>query len=86
LLRSRKSATSGRDQNAADVCAVFLREAMSRVEISCRNVFGTCFNGDALRRNMSALRSFSNYDPVDAIARRRNIVARLRASDQYVCH
>ena len=40
LLRSRKSAASGRGKNAADVCVVFLREAMDRVEISCRNVLG----------------------------------------------
>ncbi|MFZ1139706.1 MAG: acyl-CoA dehydrogenase family protein [Candidatus Sulfotelmatobacter sp.] len=85
LLRSRKSAASGRDKNAADMCAVFLHEAMDRVEISCRNVFGACLDGDALRRNMSALRSFSNYDPVDAIARRRNIASHLLANERYVC-
>jgi hypothetical protein len=57
-LRSRKSAASGRGKNAADVCAVFLREAMDRVEVSCRNVLGgACLDGDALRRNMLALRS-----------------------------
>jgi Acyl-CoA dehydrogenase, C-terminal domain len=85
LLRSRKSVASGRDKNDADVCAVFLREAMSRVEISCRNVFGACLDGDALRRNMSALRSFANHDPVDATALRRNIAARQLANERYVC-
>jgi alkylation response protein AidB-like acyl-CoA dehydrogenase len=84
LLRSRKSAASGRGKNAADVCAVFLREAMDRVEISCRNVLGACLDGDALRRNMSALRSFANYDPVDAIGLRRSIASRLLASERYV--
>jgi adenylylsulfate kinase-like enzyme len=58
---------------------------MDRVEISCRNVFGACLEGDALRLNMSALRSFSNYDPVDAIARRRNIASHLLANERYVC-
>src|SRR5246500_2521916 len=85
LLRSQKSAASGRDKNAADVCAVFLREAMDRVEVSCRNILGACLDGEALRRNMSALRGFANYDPADAIARRRNISARLLASERYVC-
>jgi len=84
LLRSRKSAASGRGKDAADVCAVFLREAMDRVEISCRNVFGACLDGDALRKNMSALRSFANYDPIDAIGRRRNIANRLLARERYV--
>ena len=85
LLRTRKSAASGRGKNAADMCAVFLREAMDRVEISCRTVLGSCANGDALRGNMSALRSLAYYDPVDAIARRRNIAGRLLANERYVC-
>jgi hypothetical protein len=85
LLRSRKLAASGRGKNAADVCAVFLRAAMDRVEISCRNVLGACLDGDALRRNMSVLRSFANYDPADAIALRRNIASHLLANERYVC-
>jgi alkylation response protein AidB-like acyl-CoA dehydrogenase len=85
LLRTRKSAASGRGKNAADMCAVFLREAMDRVETSCRTVLGSCANGDALRRNMSALRSLANYDPVDAIALRRNIASRLLGNERYVC-
>src|ERR1700757_1503944 len=85
LLRSRKSAASGRGTMAAEMCSVFLREAMDRVEASCRNILGACLDGEALRRNMSALRGFANYDPADAIARRRNISARLLASERYVC-
>ena len=90
LLRSRKRALTGKsgnaaDGNAADMCAVFLREAMDRVEVSCRNVLGACLGGEVLRRNMSVLRSLANYDPVDAIALRRNIANRLLASERYVC-
>jgi alkylation response protein AidB-like acyl-CoA dehydrogenase len=84
-LRSRKSEGAGGGANAAEMCTVFLPEAMDRVEISCRNVFGACLDGEALRRNMSALRSFSNYDPVDAVARRRNIASHLLANERYVC-
>jgi hypothetical protein len=85
LLRSRKSAVSGKSGNAADMCAVFLREATDRVEVSCRNVLGACLGGEALRRNMSVLRRLANYDPIDAIALRRNIANRLLASERYVC-
>ena len=85
LLRSRKSAVSGKGGNAADMCAVFLREAMGRVEVSCRNVLGACLDGEALRRKMSVLRSLANSDPNDAIALRRNIANRLLASERYVC-
>jgi hypothetical protein len=85
LLRSRKLAPSGRGRNAAEMCSVFLREAMDRVEISCRNVLGACLDGDALRQNMSGLRSFANYDPANAIALRRSIAHHLLANERYVC-
>jgi alkylation response protein AidB-like acyl-CoA dehydrogenase len=83
LLRSRKLAASGKGTNAASICAVFLREAMGRVEISSRNVTGACFSGNVLRENMAALRSFANYDPLDAVALRRNIASQLLASGCY---
>ncbi|MGB2602745.1 MAG: acyl-CoA dehydrogenase family protein [Candidatus Sulfotelmatobacter sp.] len=83
LLRSRKLAASGKGTNAADMYAVFLREAMDRIEISSRNVIGACSNGNALRESMAALRGFANYDPIDAIALRRNIASRLLGAGSY---
>jgi hypothetical protein len=83
LLRSRKLAASGTGTNAADMCAVFLREAMDRVEVSSRNVIGACSAGNALRENMATLRGFANYDPLDAIALRRKIAGRLLAAGRY---
>jgi hypothetical protein len=83
LLRSRKLAASGKGTNAADMCAVFLREAMDRIEISSRNVIGACSTGNGLRENMAALRGFANYDPIDAIALRRNVASRLLGAGSY---
>jgi hypothetical protein len=79
-LRSRKLAAAGKGTNAANMCAVFLRDAMARVEVSSRNVIGACSGGNALRENMAALRSFANYDPIDAVALRRNIAGQLLAA------
>jgi len=83
LLRSRKLAASGKGTNAADMCTVFLREAMNRAEVSARNVIGACSAGDALQENMATLRSFANYDPLDGVALRRNIAGRLLAAARY---
>jgi len=83
LLRSRKLAASGQGTNAADMCAVFLREAMDRVEVSARNVIGACSSGHALRENMASLRGFANYDPLDGVVLRRNIAGRLLAAGRY---
>ena len=83
LLRSRKLAASGAGANAAEMCAVFLREGMDRVEVSARNVIGACSADTTLRENMATLRGFANYDPLDAIAVRRNIAGRLLAAGCY---
>jgi alkylation response protein AidB-like acyl-CoA dehydrogenase len=83
LLRSRKLAASGKGTNAANMCAVFLRDAMDRVEVSSRNVLGASSDGNALHGNMAALRGFASNDPVDAIALRRNIARRLLAAGCY---
>jgi alkylation response protein AidB-like acyl-CoA dehydrogenase len=86
LLRSRKRLAYGKGRKAADMCAVFLHEAMDRVEVSCRNVLGACLEGEAaLRRNMSVLRGLANYVPTDAIALRRNIANHILATESYVC-
>jgi alkylation response protein AidB-like acyl-CoA dehydrogenase len=83
LLRSRKLSASGKGTNAANMCAVFLREAMDRVEVSARNVIGACSTGHALRENMATLRGFANYDPLDGVALRRNIAGQLLAAARY---
>jgi alkylation response protein AidB-like acyl-CoA dehydrogenase len=83
LLRTRKLSALGKGTNAADMCAVFLRDAMDRAEVSARNVIGACSGNNALRENMTALRGFANYDPVDAIALRRNIASRLLGAGSY---
>jgi hypothetical protein len=84
LLRTRKLAAGGKETSAAEMCAVFLRDAMGRVEIAARNVLGACSEGDALRTNMAVLRRFARYEPVDAIALRQKIAGRLVARERYV--
>jgi alkylation response protein AidB-like acyl-CoA dehydrogenase len=83
LLRSRKLALAGGGANAADVCAVYLRDAIARVELSSRTVLSACDQGEELRRNLSRLRGYATHDPVNAIAIRRQIAGRLLASERY---
>jgi hypothetical protein len=67
-----------------DLCSVYLRDAMSRVEYAARNVLAASSEGDTLRTNMAMLRRFVKYDPVDAVALRREIARRLLASERYL--
>jgi alkylation response protein AidB-like acyl-CoA dehydrogenase len=84
LLRTRKLTVAGRSGNAAEMCAVFLRDAMARVEISARNVLAACSEGDALRSNMAVLRRLAKYEPVNAVGLRRNVAGRLLERGRYV--
>jgi hypothetical protein len=83
LLRRRKLAASGKEANAADICAVFLRDAMDRIACSARNVIGTCSSKSALRRDAATLQNFAEHDPIDAITLRRNIARGLLAEGRY---
>jgi alkylation response protein AidB-like acyl-CoA dehydrogenase len=83
LLRSRKLAAAGGGANAGDACAVYLRDAIGRIERSSRTVLSACALGDELRSNLSHLRAYAAHDPVDAIALRRRIAERLLANERY---
>jgi alkylation response protein AidB-like acyl-CoA dehydrogenase len=84
LLRAQKIAKSHKGENAGDMCAVFLRDAMTTIENAARNVLAACSDGDALRTNLAVLKRFTKFEPVNAIAIRRRIAARLLAADRYV--
>ena len=82
LLRSRKLAARGKETIARDICPVFLRDAMARVEISARHVLGACSEGDALRTNMTILRRLARYEPADDVMLCRKIAGRLLARER----
>lgn len=83
LLRARKLAAFGKGKNAEDMCAVFLSEAMDRVDLSARAIIGACSSGNQLRDNISKVRALASYDPLDTISLRRRIARRLLDSSQY---
>ncbi|HYA17161.1 MAG TPA: acyl-CoA dehydrogenase family protein [Bryobacteraceae bacterium] len=68
----------------ADYSAVLQQESMARIETFARPVLAACSEGDALRTNMTILRRFAKYDPVDSIAIRERIATRLLNAGRYV--
>ena len=82
LLRCRNLAATG-NSAARDICQVFLRDAISRMQIASQNVLSAC-SGNDLERHMTSLRSLADYQPVNAIALRRNIAERLLGSERYI--
>jgi alkylation response protein AidB-like acyl-CoA dehydrogenase len=83
LLRSKKLTASGKSGNAFDICAVYLRDAIARIEGYSRTVLSTCSEGDALRKRLETVRSYADHMPVNSIALRRQIAARLLSSERY---
>ncbi|HEY3443800.1 MAG TPA: acyl-CoA dehydrogenase family protein [Paludibaculum sp.] len=69
---------------ANDVRDVFLRDAMAKVEAFAREVMAACSEGDALRTNMALLRRLAKFEPVNAIASRRRIAARMLETGRYL--
>jgi butyryl-CoA dehydrogenase len=83
-LRARKLAESGKGALAGEMCRVFVRDALARIEATGRVVLANCSEGDMLRANLAVLRRFTRYEPVDAISARRQIAARLIDAERYV--
>jgi len=81
-LRSRKLAAVGKT-TAGEISAVFLRDAIARMQAASQNVLAACREGDKLQQSMARLRSLAEYEPVNAIALRRRIAARLLDAERY---
>jgi len=84
LLRTQKLASNHKGDTAADMCSVFLREAMEIVDSSARTVLAASSEGDALRTNLAVLKRFTKFEPINAIAARHRIAGRLLAADHYL--
>ena len=82
-LRTQKLAKLHKGGIAAEMCPVFLREAMETIESAARNVLAASSDGDALRTNLAVLKRFTKFEPVNAVAARRRIAARLLEADRY---
>ena len=84
LLRTQKLAAQGKGAQAADMCAVLVRDAMAHIETTARTVLAACSEGDSLRAGLAVLRRFTKYEPVNAIGLRRKIAGRLIDAERYV--
>jgi len=83
-LRTEKIARSGKNaENAREMTAVFAHDAMETIESAAKTVLAACAEGDALRTNLAVLKRFTKYEPVNTIALRKKIAARMIESGKY---
>jgi hypothetical protein len=78
-----KMGSSGKGILATDICAVFLRDAIARIESAARTVIGACCDGDAADRFAEAVRSLAAYKAVNTVALRRSIADAVISSERY---
>ena len=85
-LRCRKvNERGGRNAgHVSEMTSVFLREATEQIEGFARTVLANCSEGDGLRMNLTILKRFTKFTPVDAIGLRRKIAKRLLDAEKYL--
>jgi alkylation response protein AidB-like acyl-CoA dehydrogenase len=83
LLRNKKLTSSGKSGSALDICAVYLRDAIARIEGFSRTVLSACCEEDTLRKHLATVRHYADHTPVNSIALRRQIASRLLSSERY---
>ena len=69
---------------APKMTAVFLQDAMGKIEGHARTVLAGCAEGDELRIQLSALRRLAKHDPINTIGLRQEIAQRLQTAQRYV--
>jgi len=84
VLRTEKLIQAGRGAHAADMTAVFVRDALVRAETSAREVLASCSEGDTLRTQLAFLRRFTKFDPVNPVELRRRVAARIIEAEKYL--
>ena len=69
---------------APKMTAVFLQDAIGKIEGHARMVLAACAEGDDLRIQLAALRRLAKYDPINTIGLRQEIAQRLQTAQRYV--
>jgi butyryl-CoA dehydrogenase len=86
VLRAQKIAAASVESGAAlptVMAQVYVAEAMPRLELSAKKVIAAVAEGDMLRTQVAILRRLLKHDPLDTIALKRQIAARVIEAGKY---
>jgi len=87
LLRTMKLVQKngeGASENAINMTRVYVAMAMDKIESAARKTIAACAEGDMLRTQMVILRRLFKYEPIDVIAARQQIAAKVIEAGKYV--
>jgi alkylation response protein AidB-like acyl-CoA dehydrogenase len=86
LLRALKSAGRDGEEAArpkADMVAVYFNDAFGRIDLLAKEGLASMEEGDTLRTQLSALKKFIRYTPINTTRLRRAIAARIIEAEAY---
>ncbi|WP_276356749.1 acyl-CoA dehydrogenase family protein [Cohnella caldifontis] len=87
LLRTRKLIGKGGGEKAShaiDMTAVFVHEEFERVESWAKEALSAMEEGDLLRTQLSVLKKLTRRTPIDTVALKRKIAAKVIEAEKYV--
>ncbi|MCR8843421.1 acyl-CoA dehydrogenase family protein [Paenibacillus sp. SC116] len=87
LLRTRKiisKAGEGKAANAIEMTKVYVHEAFDDVGRFAKEALATMESGDVLRTQLSILKKLTRNTPIDAVAVKRGIAARVIGAEKYI--
>ncbi len=85
VLRAIKLGRAGghRAEIAADMARVFVSDSVPKIDAWARQALAATVEGDELRTMLAALKRFVKHTPVNAVALRRSIAARVIETERY---
>jgi len=84
VLRAEKMSAHTSADLAIAMTQVYVARAMEEIEAAARKVIAAIAEGDMLRTQMAILRRLVKYDPINTIALREKIAARVIEQGKYV--
>ncbi|WP_274364156.1 acyl-CoA dehydrogenase family protein [Paenibacillus thermotolerans] len=84
LLRTKKRLAKKGSENAVQMTQVFVQEAFERAESLAKESLAAMADGDTLRTQLSILKKLTRYQPINTVALKRDIAARVIQSKKYV--
>lgn len=86
LLRTKKHIARTSEEKAAgmiEMTQVFAYEAFQRIEALAKETLALVETGDMLRMQLSVLKKLTRTSPVDTVALKRSIAARVVKNERY---
>lgn len=86
LLRTRKQVErlgEEKTANMIEMTQVYVYEAFQQIEAFARETLATVESGDMLRMQLSVLKKLSRVSPINKVALKRNIAARVVKNERY---